>query len=82
MSKSSLLFVFVVVISSTIVVESRLDITLENVFENENGDSSQAQAGPGTNIDSRIVGGTEADPGEYPYFGKSSEHISFFIWSC
>jgi len=50
MSKSFLLFVLAVAISSTfVVVESRLNIQLESVFE-------------------RIVGGTEADPGEYPYF--------------
>ena len=65
MSQSFLLFVLAVAISSTfVVVESRLNIQLESVFERE-----QESDGATT----RIVGGTEADPGEYPYFGKFSK---------
>ena len=81
MSKSFLLFVLAVAISSTfVVVESRLNIHLEAVFEREQESDSRETDSDASEADAiqfgattRIVGGTEADPGEYPYFGKFSK---------
>jgi hypothetical protein len=83
MSKSFLLCVLAVAISSRFVaVESRLDIQLDTVFERDDeatasretdSDASETSDRTQFGATARIVGGTEAAPFQYPYFGKFSK---------